>query len=78
MPAKPIDVTILLHTGEVLGKKRLTPQNQNWRLLGTRPRVTLFPSNWRVPHPYRDCDPYEGGWCLRLLESDPMPLKVTP
>lgn len=78
MPAKPISVTFLHPDGSILGTKTLRPQNQNYRVLGARPRVSPFPRTWDVRHPARDCEPYEGGWAIRLLSGDPMPLKVKP
>lgn len=76
MAALPIRVTFLSPSGEVLGTKVLRPHGTNWRLLGTAPRVTVFPSTWDVPFKHRDCERYGEGWAVRLLEGDQVPLKI--
>lgn len=78
MAALPLRVTFLSASGEVLGSKVLRPHGTNWRLLGTAPRVTVYPSTWDVPFRHRDCERYEDGWAVRLREGDPVPLKLEP
>lgn len=78
MPALPIRVTFLGPSGEVLGAKVLRPHNTNFRLLGTQPRVTIYPRSWTATFPHRDCVRYGDGWAVRLTEEDPLPLKLEP
>lgn len=75
MPALPLRVTILSPAGEVLGWKSLKHSGGNWRALGRLPRVQLF-TRRDSPFPARDLERYCDGWAVRLMDGDPVPMKM--
>ena len=64
--ARPLAVTVLSPSGEVLGVWTTKPSNSNWRMTGGGPRITGVLAA-------RECERYGEGWAVRLREGEKAP-----
>lgn len=67
--ARPLTVTVLSTSGEVLGTVTTKPVNTGWLLNKGIPRVLL-------QRPVRDCERHGIGWAVRLREGEKPPRKM--